>query len=189
MSNFTVHTKETAKPESAQLLGEAEKAFGFIPNLLGVFAESPAALKAYLALGQVFDESAFSATERHLVILAASRFNECTYCIAAHSVVAGMKNVPADVIEAVRNDLPIADSKLEALRQFTTAVVEKRGHVSEEDTTAFFNAGYNNEQVLAVIVGVTFKTLSNYTNHIAETPLDAAFAPKAWSPAEFRQAS
>ena len=189
MSNFNIHTKETAQTESAELLGNAEKAFGFIPNLLGVFAESPAALKAYLTIGQIFDESSFSPTERQLVILAASRFNECRYCIAAHSVVANLQKVPADVIEAIRNDQPIADSKLEALRTFTTAVVEKRGWVTESDTAAFLAAGYSKAQILEVILGISFKTLSNYANHIADTPLDDAFAAKAWAPVSRRLAS
>ena len=189
MSEFQVHTKETAQAESAELLGSAEKAFGFIPNLLGVFAESPATLKAYLTIGKIFDESSFSPTERQLVILAASRYNECDYCIAAHSKVASMQNVPADVVEAIRNDRPIADSKLEALRSFTTAVVEQRGFVSDDDTTSFLAAGYTKAQILEVILGISFKTLSNYTNHIADTPLDAAFAAKAWSPVEQRLAS
>ena len=189
MSNFNVHTKETAQAESAELLGNAEQAFGFIPNLLGVFAESPAALKAYLTIGQIFDQSSFSPTERQLVILAASRFNECHYCIAAHSAIANMQKVPADVVEAIRNDQPIADSKLEALRTFTTAVVEKRGWVTTHDTEEFLAAGYSKAQILEVILGVSFKTLSNYANHIADTPLDAAFAAQAWTPATKRLAS
>ena len=98
MSNFNIHTKETAQTASAELLGNAEKAYGFIPNLLGVFAESPAALKAYLTLGQIFDESSFSPTERQLVILTASRFNECRYCIAAHSVVANLQKDRKSVV-------------------------------------------------------------------------------------------
>ncbi len=189
MSNFNIHTKETAQTASAELLGNAEKAYGFIPNLLGVFAESPAALKAYLTLGQIFDESSFSPTERQLVILATSRFNECRYCIAVHSVVANLQKVPADVIEAIRNDQPIADSKLEALRTFTTVVIEKRGWVTENDTAAFLAAGYNKAQILEVILGISFKTLSNYANHIADTPLDDAFAAKAWAPVSRRLAS
>ena len=85
MSVFDIHTKETARAESTELLAAAEKSYGFIPNLLGIFAESPATLKAYLAIGKTFDESSFSATERQLVILTASRFNECHYCMAAHT--------------------------------------------------------------------------------------------------------
>ncbi len=189
MSNFTTHTKETAPIKSAELLGNAEKAFGFIPNLLGVFAESPAALKAYLSIGQIFDESSFSPTERQLVILTASRFNECRYCVAAHSVVARMQKVPADVIETIRNDQPIADSKLQALRTFTTAVLEQRGWVTEDDTAAFLAAGYSKAQILEVILGISFKILSNYADHIADTPLDDAFAAKAWAPVSKRLVS
>ena len=82
MSHYEVHTKETAPPQSAAILANAEKAFGFTPNLLGVMAESPAMLKAYMALGRIFDESSFSPIERQVIILAASRFNECRYCMA-----------------------------------------------------------------------------------------------------------
>ena len=35
---------------------------------------------------------------------------------------------------------------------------------------------------LEILVGVMLKTLSNYTNHLAHTPLDAVFAPNAWHP-------
>jgi len=189
MSIFDVHTKETAQTKSAELLATAEKSYGFIPNLLGIFAESPATLKAYQIIGRIFDESSFSPTERQLVILTASRLNECYYCVAAHSTVAEMQKVPADVIEAIRNDQPIADSKLQALRTFTTAVIEKRGWVTGDDTEAFLAAGYTKEQILEVILGISFKTLSNYVSHIAEPPLDDAFAPKAWTPVATRLAS
>ena len=189
MSQFNVHSKETAPAESAELLATAEKAYGFIPNLLGVMSESPATIKAYMTIGKIFDESSFSATERQLVILTASRLNECDYCVAAHSVIADMQNVPADVIDAIRNDQPIADDKLEALRTFTTAVVEKRGWASGDDIVAFQAAGYNKAQILEVILGLSFKTLSNYENHLAETPLDDAFAARAWEPAWDRLAS
>ena len=189
MTKFNVHTKETAQPDAAQLLGNAEKAFGFVPNLLGVFAESPATLKGYLTLGKIFDESSFSPVERQVIILAASRFNECYYCMAAHSVAADMHGVPADVVEAIRNDQPIPDDKLETLRDFTTAIVEKRGWVSELDIDAFIAAGYTKAQILEVILGVSFKTISNYVNHIVDTPLDGAFAPRQWQPAQQRLAS
>jgi len=189
MKNFDIHTVETAEASAAEMLGSIEKVYGFIPNLFGIFAESPATLKAYMTIGRIFDESSFSATERQLIILAASRYNECNYCMAAHTVVAGMQKVPTDVVEAIREDRPIGDKKLEALRTFTTAVVEKRGWVSENDVSAFVAAGYSNAQILEVILGVSFKTLSNYTNHIADTLLDDAFVQKIWSPAARQIAS
>jgi uncharacterized peroxidase-related enzyme len=188
MSNYQVHTKETASPASAELLANAEKAYGFIPNLLGVMAESPALIQAYMAIGKIFEESSFSPTERQVVILTASRFNECRYCMAAHSVVAGMQNIPADIIEAIRNDEPITDTRLEALRTTVSTLVEQRGWLSEEETTAFLAAGYTKAQLLEVIVGISYKTLSNYVNKVAEAPLDDAFAAGAWAPFDKRLA-
>ncbi|GJL73671.1 MAG: hypothetical protein NMNS01_28700 [Nitrosomonas sp.] len=180
-TKFTVHTKETVPENSIAFLQGAEKSFGFVPNLIGIMAESPALTKGYLSIAQIFDETSFSPTERQVITLTASRYNECHYCMAAHSVIAEMQRVPQDVVDAIRNDDPIADVKLEALRKFTTQVVDKRGWVSNEDIQAFINAGYTKQQILEVILGISFKTLSNYVNHITDTPVDAAFANKVWT--------
>ena len=182
MTEFSVHDKSTAPQGALEPLIGAEKAFGFIPNLLGVFAESPAALKAYLGLGELLGNTSLNETERQVALLAISRFNDCRYCVAAHTAIAGMQNVPAEVVNAIRDDREIDDPKLEALREFSTAMVEKRGWVSAIDVENFLAAGYTKANVLDVILAVSFKTLTNYTNHVAETPLDEAFAARAWAP-------
>ncbi len=189
MTQFKIHSIESAPEDSSELLAGAEKANGFIPNLLGILAESPSALKAYMTSSQTFDQSSFSGAERQLVILAASRENNCEYCVSAHSVIAAMQKLPDEVIEAVRNGQEISDSRLQALRVFTEQVVEKRGWVSSEDVVDFLNVGYSRAQVLEVIQGVSFKILSNYVNHIADTPLDKAFAARAWESQPIRKAS
>lgn len=180
MTLFTVHNPKTAPEQSVGPLQRAEAAYGFVPNLIGVLAESPAAVEAYLDLSQIFDKSAFSRTERQVVLLAISRYHECHYCVAAHSTIAQMQKVPAEVVSAIRTDQPIPDRKLEALRAFTTVVVGQRGWVSGKDLNAFLTAGYEKRHVLEVIVGAAFKTISNYTNHVTETPVDSAFANNRW---------
>jgi uncharacterized peroxidase-related enzyme len=180
---YTVHTVQTATEPARTTLAEVRKAYGFVPNLLAVMAEAPALVKSYVALSRIFEETSFSPSERQVVLLTTSYENGCEYCIAAHSVIAGMQKVPDDVVQAIRNGRPIADKKLEALRRFTAAVVTSRGWPSDADTGTFLNAGYGRQQVLEVLLGVGIKTLSNYTNHIADTPLDQAFATAAWSKA------
>lgn len=180
---YKVHTIETAPEAAKSTLTTAKLGYGFVPNLLGIMAEAPALAKAYPTLGALFDETSLTPTERQTVLLTVSAVNGCEYCVAAHSVVAGMQKVPADVIQAIRDGESIADAKLEALRRFTVAMVETRGRPPEQDTKAFFDAGYGRAQVLEVVLGVGLKTLSNYTNHIAHTPVDAAFAGATWSKA------
>lgn len=181
MSDFKIHTTETAPEDSKEILAGAQKSLGFIPNLYGIMAEAPFALKAYNGLSDNFDKSSFTATEKQIVLLATSYVNGCNYCMAVHSTVAQMYKVSQDVIDALRNNKPIADPKLEALRKFTNAIVEKRGWVSDKEINEFISAGYSKAQVLEVVVGVTQKTLSNYINHIVKTPLDAAFEPNKWT--------
>jgi len=178
---YTVHTVDTAPEAARTALAEAKKGYGFVPNLLGVMSEAPALLKAYRTLAGIFEESSFNPSERQVVLLTTSYENGCDYCVAAHSAIATMQKVPGDVVQAIRDDKPIADRRLEALRRFTAAVVASRGWPSDDQTGAFLKAGYARQQVLEVVLGVGFKTLSNYTNHIAGTPLDVAFAKAAWS--------
>jgi len=184
MTHFTTHTTDTASTEGREVLEAAKARFGFIPNLIGHMSEAPATAKAYLALGDLLGETSFSATEQQVILLAVSRFNRCAYCMGAHSAVAEMQKIPADVVDAIRKDEPIADPKLEALRRFTTQVVEQRGWLSDEDTAAFIAAGYDKQQILEVVLGIAMKTISNYTNHIAGTELDEAFAAHAWQAPE-----
>lgn len=173
--SYQVHTIESALPSAKDVLTRTQKAFGFVPNLLGVMADAPALLKAYTTVAGFFDETSFTATERQTILLSVSAENGCTYCVAAHSALASMQKVPADVVSAIRDNTPIQDSKLEALRRFARAVVSTRGWPTALETQAFLDAGYAKNQILEVVLGVGLKTLSNYANHIAETPLDQAF--------------
>ncbi|MEQ8194947.1 MAG: carboxymuconolactone decarboxylase family protein [Rhodospirillales bacterium] len=180
---FIVHNHDTASAPSRDILDRAELKFGFIPNLMGVMAESPATLKAYFALAGLFDETSLTPTERQIVLLTVSYENGCGYCMAAHSVIARMQKVPENVIKSIRKGRPLEDHRWEALRHFTKSVIDQRGFASKETIDSFLQAGYRKENILEVIFGISFKTLSNYTNHITETPLDDAFDTDKWTKA------
>lgn len=180
MADFETYSLDTVADEGREILETVNEAYGFVPNLMGKMVESPELARAYLDIGKTFDRTSFSETERQVVLLAVSRFNECEYCVAAHSAIAGMGKVPGDVVNAIRKDEPIADSRLEALRQFVTKAVERRGWVDASDVDAFFDAGYGHRQLLEVFIGIAMKTMSNYTNHVAGTELDDAFDDHEW---------
>ena len=134
-------------------------------------ANAPALLNAYSTVARIFDDASLSPTERQIVLIATSRENGCEYCVAAHTVIAGMQSVAK----------AISDRKLEALRLFTIALVATRGRLSDAAVENFAAAGSSQQQLLEVVLGVGVKTISNYTNHIAHIPLDGAFSSAAWS--------
>lgn len=188
MTAFTTHTIESAPDAARPSLQAAKNAYSFVPNLLGNMATAPALLEGYMTLAGIFDKTELSETERQIILMTNNRLNGCTYCMAAHTTISQAANVPDDVIEALRGDAPIADPKLEALRMFAAIVNETRGWPGESAIEAFLAAGYTRQTVLEVILGTSLKVMSNYTNHIAQTELDHAFIPNAWTETETRAA-
>jgi uncharacterized peroxidase-related enzyme len=183
MTNFAVHTAETAPAASRPLLEGIARSFGFVPNLFGVFAESPAALRGALAIYEAFSTSSLSPADQQLIMLAASEANDCEYCVAAHSTLAKrMAKMDAALVDAVRRRAPLSDARLDALVTFTRKVVEQRGVLADAEVSAFLDAGYTRAQVIEVLLGVGMKTFNNYVDHIAHTPLNDQFKAEAWQP-------
>ncbi|QDT10856.1 carboxymuconolactone decarboxylase family protein [Planctomycetes bacterium K23_9] len=188
MTNFQLHSIESAPAASKPLLEGSKKDYGMAPNLHAVMAESPALLEAYKTVADIFGRSSLNVTEQQIVAMTNNRLNGCEYCMAAHTSIMQGAKVAEDVITSLRNGTPIADPKLEALRVYAEKVNLSRGWPDDSDIEALLAAGYTKQTVLDVVVGTAFKVLSNYTNHVAETPLDKAFAKNEWS-AEAQPAS
>ena len=188
MARFTQYTIADAPEASRPLLQQVDKALGFIPNLYATFAESPALLQGALGLDAGLDKGALSGVERQLVKIAVSTENGCTYCVAAHSTIAGMLQARPEIINAVRTGVPVSDAKIDALVRFTRAVVRDKGFVQQGETAAFLAAGYTKAQVLEVVGHVAAKTLANYIHAITNAPLDAAFQPQRWDAKQLKVA-
>ena len=182
MLNFTIHTSETAPEAARETLAEATKAYGFLPNLMGAMAAAPGLVDSYFMVSKAFASGALTPIEQQVVALTVSHSNECRYCMAAHSGLAKMAAIPDSELEALRTGRALEHPKLEALRLFTRAMVDSRGHVSDTDIDAFLAAGFDSAHVLEVIVGIGMKTMSNYTNHVAHIPLDRQFGSFEWKP-------
>jgi len=181
MTTLKVHNIESAPEGSKSLLENSQKAYGMIPGLHGVLAASPKILEAYQTLHQLFTETSFNEEEMTVVWQTINVEHACHYCVPAHTGIAKMMKVDDTITEALRNETPLADAKLEALRTMTLTIVRNRGNVTQEDLDAFYAAGYGEQQVLEIILGLSQKVISNYTNHIAHTPVDEPFKKFEWS--------
>lgn len=173
-------TIESAPEGSKATLENIKKGFGFIPNLMATFANSPAVLNGYMGLDAAWEKSSLTPKERHIILLTTSVANKCPYCIAAHStILKGMMKVDPSIVKAIRSGEALNDHKLNALVQFTKEVVVERGYVSERTKANFIEAGYQASTMMEVLVGVALKTISNYLDHLNPTTIDDAFKGEA----------
>jgi alkylhydroperoxidase family enzyme len=181
MSTLKVHTIESAPEGSKSQLKESVKSFGMLPGLHGVLAGSPEALEAYKTLHELFKSSSFNAEELTVVWQTINVEHECHYCVPAHTAIAHMMEVDSALTKALRDGKAMPNEKLKALQDTTLSIVRNRGRISDVTLEAFYDAGYGERQVLDIILGVAQKTMSNYTNHIANTPVDEPFQKFVWS--------
>jgi uncharacterized peroxidase-related enzyme len=176
-----IQKQQSIADEVYNKLSNVKAQLGFLPNLFMSLSDSTITLNAYLDLSTSFSQAGFSDTENEVIQLATSLENQCGYCVAGHTAFAANKGVNSELIQNMRNGESISDHKLQALNHFTRSMVRQQGHVSQADYDEFLTAGYSNKQALEVILGISLKTFSNYTNNLVKIKLDPMFQPHQWS--------
>lgn len=172
-------TVETAPEGSKAALEGIKKGFGFIPNLMGTFANSPAVLEGYLAMDHAWEKSSLSPTDRQVILLTTSVENSCRYCTAAHSTILGMMKVDKKVAKAIRGRTSTGDAKRDALIAVVRELISERGQISEATQKRFEDQGYTSVQLMEILIGLALKTVSNYLDHFNPTEIDAPFKAEA----------
>ena len=178
---FTYHKIDTAPEQSKKLMEKSIAGFGRLPDMHRILAEAPATYEAYLTTMELFaKKTTFDATEQQVVFMTMNFENKCHYCIPGHTVLMKMANIDDDIIDALREGTPLPNEKLEALRTYTKALIINRGRIGEEGLQAFLDAGYTKRQALEVLVGISAKIISNFTNALANTRLNEVVQKYAW---------
>ena len=136
------------------------------PIYLPIWQKPPAVLQAYLSLNELVEKTSLSPAHQQVALLAASLENECDFCSVAHRAIGKLKGVDETVLNAMHESKPVNDQQSAALAAFTQAVVKQRGNVDDKTIDAFIAAGFTKQNIFEVILIVSIKTLSNYTNHL-----------------------
>ncbi|MDC6352198.1 carboxymuconolactone decarboxylase family protein [Zeaxanthinibacter sp. PT1] len=173
-------TLETADEKQKNILEQAKKANGMIPNMYNNMVNLPGLQETYdLGYQKFRSESGFTPAEQEVVFITLSVDNGCNYCTAAHSFIADkMSKTPEEVTDAIRDGKEIPGEKYAALVKFTKIMNRSKGNPSPSEAREFLAAGFREKQILAIILAQSVKTISNYSNHIFHTEVDDAFSSR-----------
>ncbi|MFY0617965.1 carboxymuconolactone decarboxylase family protein [Shimia sp.] len=175
MSEFPLHTPQTAPQAARTILKDVQSRLGFIPTMYAKQAEAPVVLKTYRMLDEAFETTSLTTTERLVVLMTVSRYHACDFCMSAHSWRAQIAKLSPPLIEALRTGALTGNTRLDALATFTYAMVDSRGAISDDQLQAFREAGFSRQQALEVILGIAAKVMTNFTNRLAHTPPNPEF--------------
>lgn len=178
MSRLTLHTPDSAPADSRPYVDKALANNGFLPNLIGVLANAPVALETYMTVSGINARASLTLAEREVVQIVAARIHGCDFCVAGHSAVALKKaGQTRDTVRALQTGGATGDARLDAVANFAAAVIARRGAVDDADLAAFIGAGYDQQQALEVVLGISLATLCNFANSLAGTPVNPQLTP------------
>jgi alkylhydroperoxidase family enzyme len=180
MAKHPIHTIASAPENSKEGLEQLQKAFGVIPNIAGAIANSPKLINSLVGVFAQIHSSSFTEQEIQTVLLTDAVANSSTYAVAFHTGLAIQAGVSSEEISAIRERRAPTDKRLAALSTLAKTLIEKRGHLSEEEFDSFIAAGFTKEQLLEVIAIVAASTITHYFATIANPTLDAPFQPYVW---------
>ena len=180
MSRFPIHTIESAPERSKPLFVALKQAVGMVPNLAAGMAESPQFLEGFLAVREIYGKGSLSGAEIEVLSLTAAFENDCAWCVAFHSLMAGKNGVPVEVVDALRAGRSPEDTRLGPLSDFARAMVRGRGAVGAAERERFHAAGYTAAQALEVVFGMGFSLMANYAGHLVNPPLDQPLQAHEW---------
>jgi len=180
VSRFQIHTLDSAPEPSRALLAALKQAVGMVPNLAAGMAESPALLRGFLAVRDIYQKGTLSAAEIQVLSLVAAFENDCGWCVAFHTLLAQQEGVSASAIDALRDGSSPNDVRLGPLSDFARAMIQQRGAVPPDVLDRLFAAGYTRAQALEVVLGMGFSLMANYAGHLIDPALDQPLVSSAW---------
>lgn len=181
MTDFTLHTLETAPEGSCEALAAVTKAWGFTPKLHAILVESPVALIGYDTLFGMIGQTTLTAQEQQVAFLTVTVMSGCAYCTMGHTWLSRAVHLPEGEIAALRDGRMPADARLAALSRFAGQVVETRGFAGDAAVAEFFAAGFTRANVLEVVTVIATKVISIYAEHLTHTPKEDFMSDPAFA--------
>lgn len=169
MKPFNVPAREQVSPENQLNFDNLKKALGMVPNLYATIAYSTNGLSRYLAFQGA--RTSLTNKEKEAVNLVVSQVNGCRYCQSAHTVLGSLNGLSKEEILLIRKGSS-TNMKLNALVALAKTITENKGKVTDKVLDEFYAAGYNNENLVDLILQISDKIAMNYLHNLTGIPID-----------------
>jgi AhpD family alkylhydroperoxidase len=180
MAKFPIYTLESAPEASKPSLNGLAQAFGMVPNIAGAIAGSPKLINGLVGVFQQVHGGTFPEAQIQVLLLTNAVTNGCAWAVAFHTFLGLKEGLSEADVQAIRTRRLPQDSKFAALSQLARTLIDKRGRLDDQDIASFTAAGFEQSQVLDVILVVAASTMTNYAGSVANLPLEEMFQEYAW---------
>ena len=167
MSRINLVERDQADTEQGASLDAIQAQLGMVPNFLKVFANSPAALNAFLGLHEIASSGALDGQTRERIAVALAEKNACEYCVSIGRK-AGLSSEEVEINRAGGSQ----DATADAAVKFARSLAENNGAVTNTELLAVRNDGYNDAEMVEIITHVGLNVLTNILGKASKVEID-----------------
>lgn len=160
-----------ATGRTKEVLDRVAQHIGWVPKMITLLANSPAATEVYLQFNVALAQTALPRHTRCLIAVAVAELNGCIYS----AMIAHGQAMKAGVPEAAVADARRAqsqDPKVAAALLFVTNLVEHRGKVFPQEVAELRSAGYSDTEIVDIVATVVLSLFRDYFNLVAGTEIE-----------------
>lgn len=179
MLELNLRTIDTADAIAAPILKNFKDQYGMIPNFYAALGIDGCSLTGYLDFVKSIEtQGQLNERQRELISLAVANYNGCHYCVSGHTFSA--KRAGLSLEECAQAQLgKAADPYEQALLNLVEQLLEKQGHLDEQDKMNAYNAGITDQKMIQIAAWTVLNTFSNWVNNIVQTKIDFPKVPLA----------
>lgn len=175
MTFFKIPNREDLAPHNQEIYDSVKGQLGQCPNLYTYMGKHNNALGDYLSF--INRKSTLSADQKEIVSLVVSQYNGCQYCQSAHTVLGKMSGLSDESMLAIRRSDVTGDQKTDALVGLVADLMQSKGAASKVTLSAFFEAGFTEQNFIDVVFCIADKTITNFIARTADIAIDFPLAP------------
>jgi uncharacterized peroxidase-related enzyme len=160
-----------ASGKTKEVLERVAQRIGWVPKMITLLANSPAATEAYLQFNVALAQAALPRDTRSPIAATVAELNGCNYSAMIAQGQAKEAGVPEEAVAKARR-AESNDPKVAPVLRFVARLVEQRGKVPAEDIAELRRAGYSDTEIVDVVATVALSVFRHYFNLVAGTEIE-----------------
>ena len=163
----------------AEMYRNAEKTYGYLPNMYRTFGHRPEVMESWSAL-LVSLRGNIEPRRYELVTLAAARELRSSYCMLAHAAVLAREGVSNDELEHIvanAEDAPL-DEQERAIMIFAAKVVRDATLITQADINALKSHALTDAEIFDIVAAASARCFFSKTLDALGTSPDQAYVDK-----------
>lgn len=177
ISRLTLIDPASAPTEQRALFDALQSKHGTIPALYRVYANSPSAFGAILALESAAEGSSLSPLTRERIALALAQLSSCGYCLNAHTNAGRALGLTGNEMLANRGGTS-EDARAAVAVGLATTLARHVGTINGDELKPARQAGYSDGELVEIILQVGLNLLDNILAKAADLENDPTDAPQ-----------